>query len=297
MRQGHTFPINFDSIKTIPKQAFAVLLIVAAFAGALFVILPIRADAIPDETSASENETVETQDVPTYGANLPNGLEGQDNDFDYCVTLCISQLVEVENVQKIVDLFPDVITEADAQRIENLKNGLLHTNTFASLRTESEKVKGFKEDLADRRIKASLAVCADNRIAREEAAKKEAEEKAAREEAERKAQEEAEAAPAERPVYPENEGGALTASKGVVYFNGHKETYYSQRVLPGGGLSIPGRHVEPSDGTVRDGDNYICVAADPEYMAYGSTLETSLGPAKVYDCGCDYGTIDIYVDW
>lgn len=88
----------------------------------------------------------------------------------------------------------------------------------------------------------------------------------------------------------------LTAHKGVVYYNGHKETYYSQRVLPGNALNIPGRHVA-DDGTVRDGDGYICVAANTSYMSKGTTLMTSLGPAKVYDCGCAYGTIDIYVNW
>lgn len=88
----------------------------------------------------------------------------------------------------------------------------------------------------------------------------------------------------------------LTSYKGVVYYNGHRETYYSQRVLPGYGLNIPGRHVA-DDGTVRDGDGYICVAANTSYMSKGTTLMTSLGPAKVYDCGCAYGTIDIYVNW
>lgn len=88
----------------------------------------------------------------------------------------------------------------------------------------------------------------------------------------------------------------LTRRAGVVYYNGHRETYYSQQVLPGGGLSIPGRHVA-QDGTIRDGDGYICVAAALNFMSRGSTLMTSLGPAKVYDTGCAYGTIDIYVNW
>lgn len=89
-------------------------------------------------------------------------------------------------------------------------------------------------------------------------------------------------------------GGALTPSKGVVYYNGHRETYYSQRVLPGGGLNIPGRHVA-EDGTIRDADGYICVASSD--LPWGSVVETSLGTAKVYDCGCASGTIDIYTDW
>ena len=88
----------------------------------------------------------------------------------------------------------------------------------------------------------------------------------------------------------------LSKNKGAMNFNGHRETYYSEKVLPGTGLNIPGRHVA-DDGTIRDGDGYICVAANPGFLAKGSVLITSLGPAKVYDSGCAYGTIDIYVNW
>lgn len=90
--------------------------------------------------------------------------------------------------------------------------------------------------------------------------------------------------------------GGLTKRRGTLNFNGHKETYYSEKVLPGNGLKIPGRHVA-DDGTIRDENGYICVAADPGFLARGTVLITSLGPAKVYDCGCAYGTVDIYVNW
>ena len=90
--------------------------------------------------------------------------------------------------------------------------------------------------------------------------------------------------------------GRLTKNKGAIYFNGHKETYYSQKVLPGASLRIPGRHVA-DDGTIRDGEGYICVAANTAYMSKGTILITSLGPAKVYDSGCAVGVIDIYVNW
>lgn len=88
--------------------------------------------------------------------------------------------------------------------------------------------------------------------------------------------------------------GVLTKSGGVNWFNGRKETWYSQRVLPGGGLRIPGRHVGP-DGVIRDADGYIVVAASD--LPYGSIIETSLGTGKVYDTGCAPGTTDIYTDW
>ena len=88
--------------------------------------------------------------------------------------------------------------------------------------------------------------------------------------------------------------GVLTKSKGVNYYNGHRETWYSQKALPGGGLKIPGRHVD-NRGLVCDGDGYICVASN-DYPK-GTIVKTSLGTGKVYDCGCASGTIDIYTNW
>lgn len=88
--------------------------------------------------------------------------------------------------------------------------------------------------------------------------------------------------------------GGLTPSKGRIWFNGHSETYYSQKVLPGGGLNIPGRHIA-SDGTIRDKDNYIVVASD-DYPK-GTVVQTSLGAGKVYDSGSGKGNIDLYTDW
>ena len=88
--------------------------------------------------------------------------------------------------------------------------------------------------------------------------------------------------------------GGLTPSKGRIWYNGHTETYYSQKVLPGGGLAIPGRHIA-SDGTIRDADGYIVLASD-DYPR-GTVVETSLGAGKVYDTGRGSGNIDLYTDW
>lgn len=88
--------------------------------------------------------------------------------------------------------------------------------------------------------------------------------------------------------------GGLIPSKGRIWYNGHTETYYSQKVLPGGGLAIPGRHIA-SDGTIRDADGYIVLASD-DYPR-GTVVETSLGAGKVYDTGSGSGNIDLYTDW
>lgn len=88
--------------------------------------------------------------------------------------------------------------------------------------------------------------------------------------------------------------GVLNPVDGINYYNGVRESYYSQKVLPGGGLSIPGRHVA-SDGTIRDADGYIAVASDNQ--AKGSTGQSSLGAYKVYDTGVGHSGIDVYTNW
>ena len=91
-------------------------------------------------------------------------------------------------------------------------------------------------------------------------------------------------------------GGKLT-KRGGVYWNsntGLKETWYSQKVLPGGGLKIPGRHIN-DEGFVCDGDGYICVSSST--YPKGTVIETSRGMGKVYDSGCAPGILDIYTNW
>lgn len=86
-------------------------------------------------------------------------------------------------------------------------------------------------------------------------------------------------------------------SAGVVYENGTRYTWYSQNVLPGGGLdelNSNGRHVD-DDGYIRDGDGYIAVASSDHNQ--GDIVDTPWGQGKVYDSGCDSGTIDIYTNF
>lgn len=81
---------------------------------------------------------------------------------------------------------------------------------------------------------------------------------------------------------------------GVINHGGWRYTWYSQKVLPGGGLNIPGRHVGLAD-MVMDGAGRVCVACSS--LPYGTVIDTPFGEAKVYDSGCPYGTIDVYTNW
>ena len=84
-------------------------------------------------------------------------------------------------------------------------------------------------------------------------------------------------------------------SAGVIYWGNWRWTWYSQNVLPGGGLCIPGRHVDDM-GYVCDENEYICLAATSLFK--GTVVDTPFGKqGKVYDSGCAYGTIDTYVAW
>ena len=87
---------------------------------------------------------------------------------------------------------------------------------------------------------------------------------------------------------------------GVINYNGKRWTYYDEKVLPGGGLNIPGRHT--SDNLVQDQKGYVCLASS-EY-AKGTVLTTPILKSnntqykgKVYDyCGTS-GTVDVYVNF
>lgn len=82
---------------------------------------------------------------------------------------------------------------------------------------------------------------------------------------------------------------------GVINWGGYKFTYYSSQVLPGGGLKIPGRHIN-SAGYIADKDGYIVVASNPS-IPRGTVINTPFGyKAKVYDrcASCSPNWYDIY---
>lgn len=82
---------------------------------------------------------------------------------------------------------------------------------------------------------------------------------------------------------------------GRVRYGEYTYTWYSQRVLPGGGLNIPERHLNEY-GLVVDKDEYVVLASDDFYK--GAILNTPIGiKGKVYDAGSGVGNLDIYCDW
>ena len=84
---------------------------------------------------------------------------------------------------------------------------------------------------------------------------------------------------------------------GVVSDESHTYTWYSERVLPGGGLddlNANGRHSD--GGFVKDGDGYIAVASC-DYEK-GTVIDTPFGQAKVYDTGyLAPGQVDVYTSF
>lgn len=84
---------------------------------------------------------------------------------------------------------------------------------------------------------------------------------------------------------------------GVVSDESHTYTWYSERVLPGGGLddlNANGRHSD--GGFVKDGDGYIAVASC-DYEKW-TVIDTPFGQAKVYDTGyLAPGQVDVYTSF
>lgn len=81
-------------------------------------------------------------------------------------------------------------------------------------------------------------------------------------------------------------------TSGVIQWGGYKFTYYSQQVLPGPGLAIPGRHVNDG-GYVSDADGYIVLAGS---APKGTVYETPFGyPGKIYDRGTTGNHLDVYI--
>lgn len=82
---------------------------------------------------------------------------------------------------------------------------------------------------------------------------------------------------------PKKYSGSYFRSAGVIWWRDQKFTWYSQRILPGYGLRIPGRHLD-GQGFVCDGKGYIVLGSN--IANRGKIIATPFGRyGKVYDAG------------
>lgn len=191
-------------------------------------------------------------------------------------------------IEEGIDGLSKATTTAEVKEVYG-KYAQIELDRIQQKRDEEEKAKKAEEE----------------RIAKEKAeeeakAKKAEEERIAKEKAEQEAKSQAEEQAQAQPTYSgssaSNSGVKISLSQfmfdGVVYSGGFKFTYYSQSVLPGGGLSIPGRHVN-ADGFVSDGDGYIVLAGS---APLGTVYDTPFGyKGKIYDRGTYGNHLDVYV--
>lgn len=97
-------------------------------------------------------------------------------------------------------------------------------------------------------------------------------------------------------VYP----GKKFKRRGRARWNKCSWTWYSQRVLPGRGLKIPGRHVDRKRGFVLDKDGYICLASGRSNKKKRAVVPTPFGMyGKVYDTNGRNNNkwFDVYTAW
>ena len=97
---------------------------------------------------------------------------------------------------------------------------------------------------------------------------------------------------------PKKHRGRKLRRAGVIRWRGCKFTWYSQRILPGRGLKIPGRHVD-KQGFVCDKDDYIVIASTRSMRKKRTIVPTPFGKyGKCYDCGAGSSKWrDVYVAW
>ena len=214
------------------------------------------------------------------------------------ITICATLLLLMSYTHTKADTLTSNKDLKVASSIVNVKSVVSIVNSM----TKEEKAAAEKA-----KKEAEEKEAAEKAKAEAEKAKKEAEEKAAAEKAKKEA-EEKEAAEKAKREDEERIAAELEAQKsakteklfglddfmfrGVVYWNGYKFTYYSEKVLPGGGLRIPGRHVN-ADGYVADEEGYIVLAGD---APMGSVFETPFGyKGKIYDRGTSGNHLDVYI--
>lgn len=191
----------------------------------------------------------------------------------------------IEGITSILsEKYANVITEDEKVLILSYEEDMMTTHKVKDF----EKYKGELDELV-----ANL----DTRLAEWEAEQQRIAEEEARKAAEAAAAQEvvAQQQTQIQSVYQHPSGGNNIdlRSAGVVNWGGYRFTWYSQKTLPGGGLNIPGRHVNGA-GFVCDGDGYIVAATA---FGRGTTGNSPWGAWKSYDTGVSGNTVDLYCNW
>lgn len=218
----------------------------------------------------------------------------------------------LENMTDELEAKRDELTstkDAVKDKKESVDQELDALETLISENKQALKELKQKEGIEVARLEEAEKLAAEHRQKQaEQKAVAEAEVKSAQATQQEASQSTAQAAPAQpqqsaQPAVQEQPSVAQSTAQytindlefqGVIHALGNKWTFYSERVLPGHGLNIPGRHT--SGGFVRDGSGYIVLAANSG-IAHGTVVNTPFGsPGKVYDtcASCHAGWLDVY---
>lgn len=192
----------------------------------------------------------------------------------------------VHGIAKLyIEKHPNVITEQHKADLTKHEEIMLATMSHEEFDASNGVVNGIIEE---------LKVLQQEYDAEQQRIKEEEERKAREAEKAKKQQEQTQSVQ----QYPSGGGGneVLTPSKGTVWFNGHKETYYnldmSGVIANAHAMGLQGGYWVRGDGVKMFG-NYVIVAAQ---LAKGTIVETSLGTGIVLDY-CPAGTYDLAVTW
>ena len=193
----------------------------------------------------------------------------------------------------LISLFSSSLAKADTSSHIEKTEYFKQVSSILSFR-RTAKINSFKtKEIVDLEIRMKKEAEEKAKKEVEEKTKKEAEEKAKKELANSQSTEQSE----DQTSYADRSTEKLYDLQtfmfnGVINWQGLKFTYYSQSVLPGSGLEIPGRHVN-KDGYVSDGDGYIVLAGS---APKGTVYDTPFGyQGKIYDRGTVGNHLDVYI--
>lgn len=225
----------------------------------------------------------EQKDVIEFeGVSYPETLHEEEGFVDFASWYTALREKKEEYIgfsDRKSEEYGEYLTEEENALLLEYENQIQTVFNFAELNAVEENID-------------SVISNAENRKAEEEERIRLEEEAAAQAQMQAQAQAVVANQQPESQSYYIDSNGKLTASGGVNYYNGRKETWYSSNVLY--------HYRTPewtcgADGVYRDADGYVVVAASD--LPQNSIIDTSYGPGKVLDSGCGANVTDIYTNW